>query len=129
MSQEFIDFENGCILQANAKEMFEDDDLDLSSGSDFDDDEDPDKIEVPGKWNSLFLMPKLLSWKACNIIVSAKMFRQNCFGKIENLKRNVRDVINFKGNQAKWKWPFSSKEIVLNGLFSESEIECIKYPV
>lgn len=38
------------ILQANTKEMFEDDDLDISSGSDFDDDEDPDKIEVPGKW-------------------------------------------------------------------------------
>lgn len=37
------------ILQANTKEMFEDDDLDISSGSDFDDDEDPDKIEVPGK--------------------------------------------------------------------------------
>lgn len=34
--------------QANTKEMFEDDDLDVSSGSDFDDDEDPDKIEVPG---------------------------------------------------------------------------------
>ncbi|XP_055317524.1 protein strawberry notch isoform X2 [Sitodiplosis mosellana] len=33
---------------ANTKEMFEDDDLDVSSGSDFDDDEDPDKIEVPG---------------------------------------------------------------------------------
>lgn len=29
--------------------MFEDDDLDISSGSDFGDDEDPDKIEVPGK--------------------------------------------------------------------------------
>lgn len=29
--------------------MFEDDDLDVSSGSDFDDDEDPDKIEVPGE--------------------------------------------------------------------------------
>lgn len=28
--------------------MFEDDGLDLSSGSDFDDDDDPDKIEVPG---------------------------------------------------------------------------------
>lgn len=38
-----------CNLQANAKEMFEDDDLDVSSGSDFDEDEDPDKIEVPGK--------------------------------------------------------------------------------
>lgn len=38
-----------CFLpQANPKEMFEDDDLDVSSGSDFDDDEDPDKIEVPG---------------------------------------------------------------------------------
>lgn len=35
-------------LQANTKEMFEDDELDVSSGSDFDDDEDPDKIEVPG---------------------------------------------------------------------------------
>lgn len=35
--------------QANTKEMFEDDDLDVSSGSDFDDDEDPDKIEVPGE--------------------------------------------------------------------------------
>lgn len=35
-------------FQANTKEMFEDDELDVSSGSDFDDDEDPDKIEVPG---------------------------------------------------------------------------------
>lgn len=42
-------------LQANAKEMFEDDDLDVSSGSDFDEDEDPDKIEVPGKFLSHFL--------------------------------------------------------------------------
>lgn len=43
---------NIVILQANAKEMFDDDDLDVSSGSDFDDDEDPDKIEVPGKFQA-----------------------------------------------------------------------------
>lgn len=37
--------------------MFEDDGLDVSSGSDFDDDDDPDKIEVPGKLsNKLVLM-------------------------------------------------------------------------
>lgn len=41
-------------LQANTKEMFEDDDLDVSSGSDFDDDEDPDKIEVPGESKRIF---------------------------------------------------------------------------
>lgn len=34
--------------------MFENEDLDLSSGSDFDDDEDPDKIEVPGIIHSIF---------------------------------------------------------------------------
>lgn len=33
--------------------MFEDDDLDVSSGSDFDDDEDPDKIEVPGEFDGV----------------------------------------------------------------------------
>lgn len=40
-------------MQANKKdsESFEDDDVDLTSGSDFDDDEDPDKIEVPGNFN------------------------------------------------------------------------------
>lgn len=32
--------------------MFEDDGLDLSSGSDFDDDDDPDKIEVPGTFDT-----------------------------------------------------------------------------
>lgn len=37
--------------------MFEDDGLDVSSGSDFDDDDDPDKIEVPGMLsNNLLLM-------------------------------------------------------------------------
>lgn len=35
--------------------MFEDDGLDLSSGSDFDDDDDPDKIEVPGMFEFIII--------------------------------------------------------------------------
>lgn len=45
--------------------MFEDDDLDISSGSDFDDDEDPDKIEVPGMFKCYLKCFSLFLQNAC----------------------------------------------------------------
>lgn len=77
--------------------MFEDDDLDLSSGSDFDDDEDPDKIEVPGEWN-------YWKFKSCSLNTVHFSMKFLYFFYVNFFPNEMKR--NFLPAKKRWKWIF-----------------------